>query len=310
MARPLLFFAVLVVVAPVPFVSGQEAPAADAPPWVHYEYGTYLFEEGDHGGALVSFRRALAAGYPEAEMGIGMVHVADGDLVLGRINLEAALDKASTFDVRNHRYTILYQLADVAFLEGDDNAYQTTLQRITAEDPAFASQDADRQRQRYIEQLEQPDQTTGIDGLLTLFRQDEGYFARDAHRRLGVHFARLGQDNSALNHLLAVLLKVVTKTVDEIRSFYVEYQYTTLEDLIATAARREDAYDYLQRTRFVEVLYWLGEVLYFRSDQETTREEARRLFRLLAGGDPAFVGDFRFRAQAQLDDPQRTVRPE
>ncbi len=311
MARPLLFLvAVFTLFALALPTEAQERPPADAPPWVHYQFGTYLFAEGNHGGALVSFRRALAAGYPEAEMGIGMVHVADGDLVLGRINLEAALEKAATFDVRNHRYTILYALADIAFLEGDDHGYETTLQRITADDPAYASENAVRQRRRYIEQLEQPDQTAGIDGLLSLFRQDQGYFAREAHRRLGLHFAQLGNYTQALDHLLAVLLKVVTKTVNEIRLFYVDYEYTTLENLIETASRREEAYAYLQETRFVEALYWIGEVLYFRSDLESTREEARRLFGLIAGGDPGFVGDFRFRAQAQLDDPQRSIRPE
>lgn len=305
----------LLLVGAVRPLGAQDAPTEDDPPWIHYAYGLLLLDRGDFGPALVSFRRALAGGLPEAHIGMGLLHMAENDRLLAETSLNNALRSAEDFMIPEYRHTARYALADVYAAEREPAPFQATLETIADEDPHFDIARPTALMAAYLRAIDRPPpNTNGVDQLFVLFRQEEGHFALEAHRRLGIHLT-LARDDDALHHLIAGLLKIVTRAVEEIRGFYVDFQFTTVEDFLDYARLREDAWDYLFDSSFFELLYWFAERLYFSSDQGSRRSEALRLFRVLAALDDEVArrhpetGTYRALAERQLQGAFRTPPP-
>ena len=275
MTRPArLAWVVALVLASTTVLWSQEA-RADLPPWVLYEQGMQLFEQGRYGEALRRFRAAAAerAPFPEAEIGIGRVFQAEGSLELALRQYETAIEQAFAFEIRETEQLVRYRIADVHRLRGDDRAYVEQLTQLANQQDAFSDPALSDRREAYLNVL----RTRGLDRLMVLYRVDDD-FAHRAHRELGVHLYNQ-RDSDALLHLTFAAMQGFTRLVEELRRIEFDYSYSSAAEVLADAREVSHLRQYLERQQFYRTLYYLGLAL---ERDDPASQSALQIWRTLA----------------------------
>ncbi|TVQ38383.1 MAG: hypothetical protein EA384_09195 [Spirochaetaceae bacterium] len=268
--------------------------AVQTPPWVLYEQGMQLLEQGRFGEALRRFRAAARqrAPFPEAEVGIGRVLQAEGSFDLAVRQYRTALEQSYAFEVPQTAYLVRYLIADVHRLRGDSRAYEQKLLEIAGQEAAFSDPGLEDRRAAYLDVL----RNRGLDRLMVLYRIDDG-FSHRAHRELGMHLFDHARDG-ALEHLTFAVMKGFTRLVGELRQRQFDYRYTTAVDVLADAHEVRYLSDYLEREDFYRTLYYLGLAL----ERETpSSETAVSIWRTLAALPEA--GEWYLRALERVAGP-------
>ncbi|TVR31875.1 MAG: hypothetical protein EA404_08955 [Spirochaetaceae bacterium] len=262
------------VLASTTLLWSQEA-RGDLPPWVLYEQGMQLFEQGRYGEALRRFRAAAAerAPFPEAEIGIGRVFQAEGSLELALRQYETALEQAFAFEVRETEQLVRYRIADVHRLRGDDRAYVDQLTQLANQQEAFSDEALAERRAAYLNVL----RSRGLDRLMVLYRIDDD-FAHRAHRELGIHLYNQ-RDYDALLHLTFAAMQGFTRLVEELRRIEFDYSYSSATEVLADAREVSHLRQYLERQQFYRTLYYLGLAL---ERDDSASQSALQIWRTLA----------------------------
>ena len=275
MRRPArLACTVALVLASTTLLWSQEA-RGELPPWLLYEQGTQLFEQGHYGEALRRFRAAAAerAPFPEAEIGIGRVFQAEGSLELALRHYQTAIEQAFAFEIRETEQLVRYRIADIHRLRGDDRAYVDQLTELANQQEAFSDPALADRRAAYLNVLH----SRGLDRLMVLYRVDDG-FSHRAQRELGIHLYNQ-RDSDALLHLTFAVMQGFTRLVEELRHIKFDYSYSNAAEVLADAREISHLREYLERQEFYRTLYYLGLALE-REDQAS--ESALQIWRTLA----------------------------
>lgn len=245
------------------------------PPWVVYENGVQHLREGRYGDALRHFRAAASARapYPEAEVGIGQVFLAEGSVDLALRQFDRALEQAHVFEVPASVYEVRYLIAEAHNAGGDGDRYRAALEEIAADEAARLTELAPDRVDAYQRVLREQ----GIDRLMVLYRVPDG-FSHRSRRELGT--ALTGEDNlTALEHLTVAAMQGLSTVAAELRRHRFDFTYTQTVDVLADALRHRYLRDYLERVELYRTLYYLAVVINAEFPESDT---ARRLWRTLA----------------------------
>jgi tetratricopeptide (TPR) repeat protein len=276
--------------------------------WFLYEQGKAKMEipgGGEMGEALLLFAQAIdkrGGTFPEAEIALGDIYRAEGAYALAKRQYDKAWDRQAGFEIPEEKYTVLYRLAELAEMQNKYGDMESDLLRVLEEQPSAAGSQHEAlqnaMKKTYLEK--------GLDQTFRLYRLERVSFAATAHSRLGWLFYRTGRFDSgsagAIMHLLLALDIMVTEMMAELRRADPEYVYSTLEDFLGRAARRENVAQYIRESGFVEDLYYLAAATWAAGEYPS---RAAAIWRILASGrlDPALVGDVADRARRQLQSP-------
>jgi tetratricopeptide (TPR) repeat protein len=266
-----------------------------SPAWVLLEKGRVEFERKEYGNALLFFQQAVgksAGPYPEAEEAIGDVYRVDGEWPLALRQYYKAYNAKSFLSIKDTQYRI--QMKMVAMYR-DMEAYKELLDRLLAivnDDPFYA----DPRYAPMLDSMINSYRSRGLDALMRAYRVAPS-FALQAHAILGWFYYRTGRDDPAIRHLILASNAMVAGAVSELRLLDMEYQFSTLDDMIQRSFERDNIAFFLQENGFFETLYYLA----CASHSAGYQQRATDVWRIVASSDRA--GRFQSLASAQLRSP-------
>lgn len=299
----LLFFTAGLLVEPVcgtaqeteQWIGTADHEPGPSPAWVLLEKGRVDFERKEYGNALLLFQQAIGKSdgpYPEAEEAIGDVYRVDGEWLLALRQYDKAYKAKSFLRIKESQYRI--QMKMVA-LYRDLESYKEMLDRLLAivnDDPFYA----DPLYAPMLDSMINSYRSRGLDALMLAYRVAPS-FALQAHAILGWFYYRTGRDDPAILHLILAANAMVAGAVSELRFLDMEYQFSTMEDLVQRSFDRGNIAFFLQENGFFETLYYLA----CASHSAGYQQRAADVWRIVASSDRA--GRFQSLASAQLRSP-------
>lgn len=290
----LLFSTILL---PLPVLEAQETAETGHPAWLYYEKGNAAFEEKDLGRALKLYRQAMSADryYPEAEAGMARVFQATGEYDLAIMYYNRALGQERSLYVLEEKYEILYRLSEIYQLLERWKDYEETLLRITDDQAVFSSQENEYRNLR--EAMFRILDTEGLNQLLILYRIEDMYTYR-AHAELGDFYLHTGRNKRAKDHLTFAVVMLISRSIEAVKRFEIEYPFTTMRDFIKTAFFHDHIREFCMNNGLFKNLYYLATAMYGLGDQQISRQ----IWEIVASYPESRWNE---RAQDQLESPSQ-----
>ncbi len=267
------------------------------PSWVYYQEGRRLFDQGEFGRALVSYRKAIETQpeqkFPEAELGIGMVYEREGESALAIQHLEQAVAQRKLFYIPENYYTALYELAGIYKRQQNYRDYENALVSIVEDDAKFSNPELAISRPAYRNTLEQD----GLNKLVLLYRLSDD-FSLTAHLDLGIFYVSTGKYSDAADNLLFSTLKIISQAITAYLAIAPDYQFTTMTDFLDRVRKIPDIEDYLSNRQLYQSLYFLAAAMY----GQNFASRAREIWQLVAGRQEA--GPWQARARSRVLHPR------
>ena len=245
----LLVFMLLIPVS----TFAQEPLDPDTPSWLILEFGKQAYSRKDFGTAMWYFREILrreGAYYPEAHIWISKIYKnADMEYNLARKHLEMAYENRDQLYILDEQFEILYELAELEWGENNKKKFEEYLLTILNDDQEFRSADMDAMRKVLHDR--------GFNDVVRLFRYSSD-FSLSAHQDLGYLYVAAGRNMHATDNLLYAVLTVLTKCIEEVRRYYPDYAYETLEEFITRTEEFPALRTYLENVQIYRTLFYLG----------------------------------------------------
>jgi tetratricopeptide (TPR) repeat protein len=275
-------------------VSVHAAAATTTDAWMIYEQGNAALSAREFGQALTLYKQALEmrSTFPEVEMAIGDVLSEEGEADLALAQYDKAYRLRTSFTVPGMQYDVLYKSAKLLEALGKYRLMEDKLNLVIADDANYQETENSRLRT----QIEKNFVAKGIDRVLFLYTFTTTTPAA-AHAALGWYDYRTGRYEPAVSHLLYATIYRASQMIRYLRDRDVEYQFTSLEDLLARLAANRDLLSYADETQFYKTLYYLGAA----SAAAGNLPAARATWILLAAQQPA--GQFQDLSRRQLARP-------
>lgn len=274
-------------------LTGQDDEIYELPPWLILEYGKKAFEKRERGGegelglALRYAREAIekrAYFYPEAEILIGDVFKAEGNIELAIKQYERVLEKAKQLYILAEKYDVYYKLAalyEQDNLEGigdnPEKKYREILNSILKDDEEYADAVESNLGDALVNTLEED----GFDRLVILYRLNSD-FSLEAHSRYGGLYLDTGEYNQASLHFIFVVLSVVSKAIEELQFHDPKYEFETGDSFFQACRRYDLIQNYFQETNLFSNMVALGDAVVAGDDEKgmPDTEVTRQLWEL------------------------------
>ncbi len=260
------------------------------PAWLAIARAGRLMDQGEFGGAIRTFRRALdlSPENPMALYGLGRAYRAVGDLDVAEDYFRRSLDHQERFEVADTRLLVRYEIAALHRIRRDFARYEHELMRLVEDDPA-TDELADVNPQRALAEH-------GLDRFLVLYRLTEsgGTVARGMLAELLVG---LGRYYAATGHATVAVLQSMTTVIEAVIRRDPTFEFSTVIDVMTHAARHPEIREYVEDSRLFRDLYYLAASLWGERDRG-----AFEVWRVLSEIDRD--GAWGERARRQLADPQ------
>ncbi len=288
----LIFFLGLVLIAG--HINAQDS-SKQTPAWILYERGKAELERRDKkelGEAIRFFLQAIdAAGiFPEAEVALGDVYLAEGEIILAEKQYKKAYSLKNSFHIPQDKYLVLYKLAGLYKYHKDYQKMELRLKEIL-QDQSYNT------NLQFVRSFMDIYWEKGLDHLFRLYRMSGVVFSTKAHAELGWFYYKTGKFDKSIKHSLFALNIIVTEAVIELRSFNPLYEYIDLKSFIISAVSRLNIREYLFETDIYRILYYLAAADYAAGHPV----HAFGLWKFLAGSDHA--GRYIELSQRQLKSP-------
>lgn len=243
--------------------------------------------------ALEELRRLKE--YPEAEYWIGETYRAEGEYAIALNQYNKAYDNRSLLEIPEFGIEILYKIAELHRLRGEDTDMEQKLTDILKTDESWNAESFARSA------MTTSAANNGLDRFLVLYRNNNQKMEK-AHRFLGFFYYASGRHNRAAEHLLFSFLIQNTLIIDELKEERYDYRFTGLEALfsdIAASTRqtRQKLENYMADSEYYKVLYHLANSMY--ADGKAAR--AREIWTFLREHG---AGEWQGRSARQLARPE------
>lgn len=261
--RLVQFLAILSAVG-LSVVGAQTPGDTTEPAWLAFEQAEAVARPGsdrDPAQALRLYAQALAqAGrFPEANLGIARIYREAGDFGQAERHYQRSLQEAEFLQIPAQRFEIRLELAEMYRESGNTEGYRNQILTILQNDPVFAQRDTGRQRRAMQERLLED----GLNRVLVLYRLDAPE-TLEAHLHRAEELersARAEDRETARDHLMFAVVEIAGRAVDAIFRYEPDYQFSSIADLLITAARYPDVQAYLDDTGFISLLLRLASIL-------------------------------------------------
>ncbi len=247
--------AVLVVFLALFFSAASATADSQNRSWLLFEQGNAAASKKEYGQALQLYKAAIegAGIFPEAEAAIGDIYLEEGEAALAQKQYEKAYGLRKSFYVPEMQYEIQYKLANLFELQQQYKLMEDTLTAIVADDPHFQ----DTATQRVRTQVEKVFVEKGLDRVLLLYTYTDTFSAA-AHSKLGWFYYRTGRFGPAVSQLLFAVIYRVSEIKRGMLERDVDFEFTTLPELLAGADRVADLRAYEVSSGLFRDLYYLA----------------------------------------------------
>jgi hypothetical protein len=219
------------------------------------------------GDSLDALRRAAAdlAFYPEAELWVGKIYLAEGEVRLAELQMLHAYDMSRSLELAEDRYALLEALADIYKSQGDLKDYELRLREISDASELFANNS-----EYYRNAMERILAGQGFDKFMALYRIQE-QVAIPAWSSLGALYLEAKRPLAVL-YLASAVNAVLTREIEAIRVDSPGFAYTSLSDLASRIQGDRELAGYASEKGLWRDLVSLGEALGASGNRETARE--------------------------------------
>jgi tetratricopeptide (TPR) repeat protein len=223
--------------------------------WLLYEQGNASLALREFGQALQYYKLAISSAgiFPEAEMAIGDVYLAEGEFELAIGEYVKAYNQRKAFYIFESQYDALYKLAHL--YEGQElyKLMEDRLTSIVADDKHFIETANSHLRT----QIEKNYLEKGIDHVLVLYRFEDS-FAAKAHSKLGWFYYRTGRFSQSMSNLLYSVIYGVSEVNAYLRERDVNYQFASLQDVLTAADKSNELRRFISEIELYKDLYYLA----------------------------------------------------
>ena len=207
----------------------------------------------DSAAKLMSYI-SLKNTFPEAELMEGRIYKLDGEYDIAKKYLYSAWEHADNFDVPGEKYTVLYELAEIAEIQQDDDNYEKNLLLVLADDSYFKKSDMNDAMMLIIRNGKKG----SMEKFFTLFRSDD-YRSLDAYCRLGTFYRKKGEKDKALKAAALASLAGFTKIYNAVKQRDPEFEYSGIASLLDEAQRYSDITDWAEEKKVWEEFIFFGD---------------------------------------------------
>lgn len=269
----------------ISFVTGTETAFSQQrsdgrPAWVLHQIAERHYRAREFAQALEMYGEALVVHpvYPEAMVGMARVHRAAGDTTLAERYYRQALADSHHLVIPDEEFAIRLELAELYSLSGperDERLRREQLQTVVDRDPIFSRREEPNRRDAMEDLLYR----SGLDRVLVLYRLEFPQ-ALEAHHRLGVLLSDSNDPEDrrlAVEHFLFAAVEIAGRAVRALIEIQFDFEFTTIENLLATADAYPEVAAYLESAGFRRILLALADALDAAPDERgSARAEAIR----------------------------------
>lgn len=177
--------------------------------------------------------------YPEAESLIGQIYCLEGEYEIAEKYFLNAYQNADILDVNDEKYDILYYLANISYLQKNNDKYEQNLLLILAQDNAFK----DDTLISAMEKTLSGTKPETMEKFFTLYRADNYRLLKAYSDLTGYYFER-NKKEKALKTSALGSLTAFTKILDVIKKRNPDFNYTDLGSL------------FIEVTNYPDILQW------------------------------------------------------
>ncbi|MBP3710664.1 MAG: hypothetical protein J6I73_09765 [Treponema sp.] len=182
--------------------------------------------------------------YPEADWLVGSVYVLEGEYALAKQYLLNAWSNAYLLDVSDEQYDILYDLANIAYIENDFDNYEKNLLLVLSDDSFFKNKNFNDALMLTIRNKS----AGSMEKFFTLFRSDD-YKSLPAYFKLSEYYGRAGENEKALKANALGVLTGFTKMYNAVKARNPEFEYADLSAFLRETAAYGDIVDWAEQNR-------------------------------------------------------------
>ncbi|MDR1784978.1 MAG: hypothetical protein LBR23_00705 [Spirochaetaceae bacterium] len=196
---------------------------------------------------MIDFLRQSSV-FPEADLLIGRVYRHEGELDLAKQYCLRAWEQSFALDVPDQKYDILYQLADLAEITGDEELLEQSLLLVLAEDPYFndaagAVEGAEGGASFYDSLRNALGRNYSVDRIFEMYRVDS-YRSLEAYAGLSRLYRDRGDNGRFLKTAILGSLSAFTRMYEVLTARNVDYSYRGVGDFFTRALRYRDVTDW------------------------------------------------------------------
>ncbi|MCQ2577762.1 MAG: hypothetical protein MJ176_04435 [Treponema sp.] len=191
--------------------------------------------------------------YPEAHKLIGDIYKIEGEYDFAEMYYKNAIDNADVLDVVDERYEILYQLAEISRLKGDENEMETRLLGILSDDVYFTKRTLASNMVTFVRK----NQKDTLEKYFQMYRADN-YYMMNAYVQLADYYFKKGQMERSLQFCTLATITGFTKIEQVVSKRDISFEYTDFSSLLQQASFYDDVVEWGTKNNFWKILNMLA----------------------------------------------------
>lgn len=194
--------------------------------------------------------------YPEADFLLGKLYMLEGEYELSEHFYASAYEHRLYLDVSGVQFDILYDMAELYALSGNNEKYEAVLLILASQDENYKNGAASS----FIKTVKGAiERGTDTDKFFLLYRNNN-FSTLYVWLLLTKYYRSLDLTDKAYETALLFCLTALSRTDDIIKSRESEYTYTDLNTLLAKINKYADIKDWAAQNKLWEGFYLLGRI--------------------------------------------------
>lgn len=183
---------------------------------------------------LVAYIKSLTE-LPEADFMLGDVYYIEGEYSIAEDYYNKSWINRTLLDIPDQQFDILYRLADLSEMRGDEKTYEEYLTAVVRDDSFFKNENMQSALMRIIRM----GRSGCVDNLFNLFRPDH-YMMMRAYMNLSDLYNENGETDTALYMCALANLTAFTRMYSVVAQRSPDYVYTGFGNFIERASNYAD----------------------------------------------------------------------
>lgn len=215
--------------------------------------------------------------YPEADYLIGKIYQLEGEYSLALDFYERAYAEKEYLDIADVKYEILYSIAFIEKMNGDDEQLEKVLLLILDNDESFKNELLKDSVLRTI----YADKKDSADRLFLLYRSLPVY-SLDALSQLSELYQKQGDLKKSLSCTSIAAIEAFTYIFNSICERNSQYKYTNISDFFNECGKYEEIAEWARFNNIWELFYQLAS----KAEKEGNKEFSGSLYKAMAQSIP------------------------
>ncbi len=237
-------------------------------------YGNEFFNDDIH--TLLEWLKNRSV-YPEADYLIGKIYQLEGEYSLAQKFYERAYAEKEYLDIADVKYEILYSIAFIAKINGDDEQLEKILLLILDNDESFKNELLKDSILRTI----YTDKKDSADRLFLLYRSLPKY-SLNALTELSSLYQKKQENKQSLCCASIAAIEAFTYIFNSICERNSQFKYTNISDFFKECGKYEEIVTWARLNNIWEIFFQLAQ----KAEKESKNEFSKSLYKAMAENIP------------------------